>query len=73
MNSLLEVHLDFNVASKLPPQITQEKTNGLEAIIKQRIMDELFDDPIRKYIKGGKENDNEDIMDFTKSKRGLGE
>ena len=22
MNSLLEVHLDFNVASKLPPQIT---------------------------------------------------
>jgi U3 small nucleolar RNA-associated protein MPP10 len=73
MNSLLEVHLDFNVASKLPPQITQEKTNGLEAIIKQRIMDELFDDPIRKYIKGGKENDNEDVMDFSKSKRGLGE
>lgn len=34
MNSLLEVHLDFNVASKLPPQITQEKTNGIEAIIK---------------------------------------
>ncbi|CDW79839.1 UNKNOWN [Stylonychia lemnae] len=73
MNSLLEVHLDFNVASKLPPQITQEKTNGLEAVIKQRIMDELFDDPIRKYIKGRKEGDDEDQMDFTKSKRGLGE
>lgn len=48
MNSLLELHLDFNVASKLPPQITQEKTNTIEAAIKQRILDELFDDPVRK-------------------------
>ena len=48
MNSLLEVHLDFNVGSKLPPQITQEKTNAIETAIKQRILDELFDDPIRR-------------------------
>lgn len=34
VNSLLEVHLDFNVASKLPPMITQEKTNSIEAVIK---------------------------------------
>jgi U3 small nucleolar RNA-associated protein MPP10 len=37
VNSLLEVHLDFNVASKLPPMITQEKTNSIEGVIKQRI------------------------------------
>lgn len=74
MNSLLEVHLDFNVASKLPPQVTQEKTNGIEVIIKQRIMDELFDDPIRKYISGkGKGDDDDQLFDFTKSKKGLGE
>ena len=48
------MHLDFNVASKLPPMITQEKTNSIEAIIKQRIADELYDDPIRKNIKGKK-------------------
>ena len=74
LNSLLEVHLDFNVASKLPPQITQEKTNGIEGIIKQRVMDELFDDPVRKYIKGKKAGDDDDNQfDFTKAKKGLGE
>lgn len=37
-------------------------------------MDELFDDPIRKYIKGSKGGDDEDsLFDFTKSKKGLGE
>ncbi len=41
--------------------ITQEKTNSIEAAIKQRIADELFDDPIRKHL-GGKKgmNDNDD-------------
>jgi U3 small nucleolar RNA-associated protein MPP10 len=27
VNSLLEVHLDFNAATKLPPTITKETTN----------------------------------------------
>lgn len=27
INSLLEVHLDFNAATKLPPTITKETTN----------------------------------------------
>lgn len=54
--------------------ITQEKTNSIEAIIKQRIMDELFDDPIRKKITKDKDgNDEDDLFDFTKSKKGLGE
>ncbi len=36
-------------------------------------MDELFDDPIRKYIKDGRRGDDDDGFDFTKSKKGLGE
>ena len=73
VNSLLAEHLDFNTASKLPPVITQEKSTSIEALIKQRIMDELFDDPVRKYIKGGKKDNDDDLFDFTKSKKGLGE
>lgn len=34
VNSLLEVHVDFNTASKLPPTITKEKTDTLEVMIK---------------------------------------
>lgn len=74
VNSLLNEILDFNSATKLPPQITKETTIAIETLIKQRILDELFDDPIRKYTprtnrlpKSGEENE----MDFTKSKRGL--
>lgn len=48
VNSLLEVHLDFNAATKLPPVITKETTNQIESLIKQRILDELFDDPVLK-------------------------
>jgi len=54
VNSLLQEHLDFNTATKLPPVITKEKSDNIEAIIKQRILDELFDDPIRKYLSSKK-------------------
>jgi U3 small nucleolar ribonucleoprotein component len=33
-NGLLEEYLDFDTATKLPPQITQETTNQIEALIK---------------------------------------
>lgn len=33
-NSLLDVHLDFNAATKLPPTVTKETTNKLEDLIK---------------------------------------
>ena len=59
-NSLLENHLDFNLAQKLPPTITKETTNSIEGLIKQRILDELFDDPIRKVLKSNKKNDDDD-------------
>lgn len=75
INSLLAEHLDFNTVSKLPPTITQEKSTTIEAMIKQRILDELFDDPIRRYVPSGKKGktDEEQGFDFTKSKKGLGE
>ncbi len=43
-------------------------------MIKQRILDELFDDPVRRYLPGGKKGgDDDNAFDFTKSKKGLGE
>ena len=33
-NSLLEEYVDFDVASKLPPKVTQEMTNTIEQMIK---------------------------------------
>jgi U3 small nucleolar ribonucleoprotein component len=41
-------------------------------MIKQRILDELFDDPIRKVLKDKKEKDDF-TLDFTKSGKGLGD
>ena len=34
LNSLLDVHLDFNAATKMPPTITKETTNKIEDLIK---------------------------------------
>jgi len=72
MNSLLGEVLDFPLGNKLPPTITKEATDNLEATIKQRILDELFDDPVRKHAESKKEG-GDDFFDFTKSKKGLGE
>ena len=74
VNSLLNVHLDFNAATKLPPTITKEVTIKIEELIKQRVLDELFDDPVLlNENRRRKLNNNEIEMDFTKSKKGLGD
>ena len=73
VNSLLEVHLDFNAATKLPPTITKETTNIIEGLIKQRVLDELFDDPVLKAADKRRRLNNEEEMDFAKSKKGLGD
>ena len=70
-NSLLQEHLDFQITSKLPPTITKEITKGIEGMIKQRILDEVFDDPVRKELKEKKKDDDEDVLGFNKPKRGL--
>ena len=43
-NSLLDETLDFEVASKPVPVITEEITKSIEDIIRQRILDMSFDD-----------------------------
>lgn len=43
-NSLLAEDIDFEQVQAPPPEITQEFTQNLEDIIKQRIRDQVFDD-----------------------------
>ena len=66
---MLEEYVDFDVASKLPPKVTQEMTNSIEEMIKQRILDEMFDDPVRLATLNTEET--AENLDFTKSSRGL--
>lgn len=47
VNSLLFENVNFEQRVKAP-EITPETTESLEALIKQRIKDNKFDDPIRK-------------------------
>lgn len=72
MNSLLAEHLDFDVATKMAPKVTKELNNDIEEMIKQRIIDELFDDPVRKTrVQPKVRVAAEDLMDYEKSKKGL--
>jgi len=72
--SLLENYLDFQVSIKPPPIPSAEMTSNIEKMIKLRIKEELFDDPIRnKEINLNKKNKEEIELDFQKSKKGLGE
>ncbi|KAI9598374.1 U3 small nucleolar ribonucleoprotein complex, subunit Mpp10 [Syncephalis fuscata] len=48
LNSLLEEDLEFEHAGKAVPVITEEITATIEDMIKQRIIDNRFDDVIRK-------------------------
>lgn len=47
-NSLLEETLDFEQNAKVVPLITEEKVQSLEDLIKKRILDDNFDDIIRR-------------------------
>lgn len=49
-NSLLAEDLDFENAGKVTPLITEQITKSLEDIIKGRIIEKAFDDPIRKVV-----------------------
>jgi U3 small nucleolar RNA-associated protein MPP10 len=74
INSLLAEHLDFEVSNKPAPKITKEINTNIEAMITQRILDELFDDPVRKTKAQQKVRvAAEDLMVYEKSKKGLGE
>lgn len=47
-NSLLEEDLEFESAGKAKPIITEEVTAGLEELIRTRILENRFDDVVRK-------------------------
>lgn len=74
-DSLLTKAMDFEVGLKAPPIPDREYTDKLESMIKQRIKDDLFDDPIKKQIINLNENKNigDNELNFDKSKKGLGE
>ena len=73
-DSLLTKSMDFEVGLRPPPIPDREFTDKLEKMIKQRIIDDIFDDPIKKdFINLNEEKKAENDLDFEKSKKGLGE
>jgi U3 small nucleolar RNA-associated protein MPP10 len=74
-NSLLEAVLEHDAALRPPPPLTAVATAALETLIKRRIADELFDDPVpREAAKpdlGETEKQKELLAE--KAARGLGE
>ena len=73
MNSALEVDLDFETTMKPPPQPTEETTQTLEDLIRQRIADHHFDDVVP--ILPAKEEKKKTVveLDDVKSTQGLGQ
>jgi len=77
VDGLLDQHLEFETASKPPPLITQEYTQDLEEIIRKRIIEQRFDDVVRKLppppLKGSKGAEGDQPILDTKSSVGLAE
>ncbi|KAJ3123438.1 U3 snoRNP protein, partial [Irineochytrium annulatum] len=73
VNSLLEEDLDIEHASRPAPTVTEDTTRTLEDMIKQRVLDALFDDVERRYIVKKKEFDPNrgDVINEEKSSRSL--
>lgn len=71
LNSLLFEDVNFEQRIKAP-EITPETTEGLEALIKQRIKDGKFDDPERKVKPAFKSQTTREVeVSQEKSKVGL--
>jgi len=74
-NSLLEEYLQYDRTTRLPPVITNETTDSIEDLIKQRIRDKVFDDVERKKkTQNGDEAQTykkEIILEHEKSKMSL--
>ncbi|KAF4036602.1 Mpp10 protein [Phytophthora infestans] len=73
-NSLLEAVLDYDRPVKAAPVITEEVSIALEEMIKKRILEDDYDDVIRKFA--GNEEDKKNKLEevsMEKSKEGLGE
>lgn len=73
-NALLEVPLDFDHATKQAPVVTQELTDSLEEMIRQRCINLKWDDVVRKAAPEGKRRKRElEEVDTEKSSQGLGD
>lgn len=79
-NALLEEDLEFDANAKMAPAITQDYTQRIEEMIKFRILERAFDDPVRKLAvdvekrKQEREKAKQEIeLDDKKSKKSLGE
>ena len=72
-NSLLEATLDYDRATRVAPTITPEVTSALEDVIKARILEEDWNDVVRKLA--ATERKQVELMELSqeKSKEGLGE
>ena len=73
MNSALEVDLDFETTMKPPPQPTEETTQSLEDLIKQRIADHHFDDVVPILLAKEEKKKTTVELDDVKSTQGLGQ
>lgn len=73
MNSLIAEHLDFQLQIPKSEAFNKKVNNNqIETMIKSRVLDELFDDPIRKTREQPKQRVlAEDLMDYEQSKKGL--
>ncbi|KAL5594401.1 hypothetical protein BROUX41_001334 [Berkeleyomyces rouxiae] len=74
-NSLLEEDLDFEYVGKPVPMITPEVTEGIEEMIKRRILAREFDEVIRRRPEAVSADTRRGLVeiDDTKSKKGLAE
>ncbi|KAK8819940.1 hypothetical protein WA538_002041 [Blastocystis sp. DL] len=72
-NELLEVDLDVDRVGATAPVSTVESTLSLEDMIKKRILDQAFDDPVRKAAPREKEKKPLEEVSTEKSAKGLGE
>lgn len=73
LNSALEVDLDFETTVKPPPAPTEEATASLEDLIKARVVEGRFDDPIKIASLAPEKKTLTVELDDTKATAGLGE
>lgn len=73
-NSLLEAVLDYERPGKVAPVITVEVSVALEEMIKKRIVEDDFDDVVRKFAANEQDAKAKlEEVSMEKSKQGLGE